>query len=240
MQFTTPIRVAKAKQSITYNHKVLLLGSCFATHIGQKFDAFQFQHLVNPFGILFHPVALEKVITRAINEDWYTKDDVFFHNEQYHCYDAHSQLSATTSAALISALNEALQQLKDALQQSTYCILTMGTAWVYRHIATDTYVANCHKIPQKQFLKELLTVEEVAASIENCITLIRDLNPSMQFIFTVSPVRHIKDGMVENARSKAHLLAGVQQLVDARKGVFYFPSYEIMMDELRDYRSTLR
>jgi hypothetical protein len=122
------------------------------------------------------------------------------------------------------------------INASTHIIITLGTAWVYRYIATDKIVANCHKIPQKQFQKELLSINDIVASLENIIALIRSLNPKVNFIFTVSPVRHLKDGFVENNRSKSHLLSAIHQIVEPRKQMFYFPSYEIMMDELRDYR----
>ena len=122
------------------------------------------------------------------------------------------------------------------MQEASHVIITLGTAWTYRHIETDMLVANCHKVPQKQFLKEILSVEEVAASVENCIVLLKSINPKITVLFTVSPVRHLKDGFVENQRSKAHLLAGIHQHVSKRHLVHYFPSYELMLDELRDYR----
>jgi lysophospholipase L1-like esterase len=212
------------------------MGSCFSENIGEKLAYFKFQNLQNPFGITFHPLAIEKLITRAINNETFVEDDVFFNNEQWCCFEIHSSLNVSEMGLYLKLLNEKLKQLRDYVFSATHIIFTYGTAWVYRYIETDTIVANCHKIPQKKFLKELLTVEEVSASIENTAVLIKAVNPIVKLIHTVSPVRHLKDGFVENLQSKAHLIAGLHDVVEPRKDIHYFPAYEIMMDELRDYR----
>ena len=223
---------------VDYNSKLLLLGSCFSENIGNKLAYYKLQVTTNPFGILFHPKAIETLITNAINEKEYTTKDVVFNNEQWHSFSAHSSLSSSDKNELINNLNTAnnltLQQLKNA----THLIITLGTSWVYRFIETDTIVANCHKIPQKKFLKEILTVDEITESIDAIIKLIISINKNVTITFTVSPVRHLKDGFIENQRSKSHLLSAIHQLLDSYQNerINYFPSYEIMMDELRDYR----
>lgn len=237
MNLQTHIPISKeARHPLDYNAKILLLGSCFSENIGNKLEYFAFQSLQNPFGILFHPKAIETLITNAINEKVYTEDDVFELNERYHCFDAHSQLSDASKEVVLEKLNTAIQQTHQQLQQASHIIITLGTAWIYRFIASDTYVANCHKLAQKQFLKELLPVDEISESLEAIVSLVREVNPAVNFIFTVSPVRHLKDGFTENQQSKAHLIAAIHQVVDSRKRIQYFPSYEIQMDELRDYR----
>jgi hypothetical protein len=148
----------------------------------------------------------------------------------------HSSLSHNKKDDFLSGLNEKLKQLREYLLKASHVIFTYGTAWLYRYIETDSIVANCHKLPQKKFLKELLSVEEISASIENTLTLIKDINPHVKCIHTISPVRHLKDGFVENSISKAYLIVGLQEIITPRKGIYYFPAYEIMMDELRDYR----
>ncbi|MBN4083013.1 GSCFA domain-containing protein, partial [bacterium AH-315-A23] len=153
-----------------------------------------------------------------------------------HCFDAHSDLSAVNKIELIQNLNDKIESTNQQINKSTHIIITLGTAWVYRFIETDKYVGNCHKVPQKKFLKELLSAEEIIASLENICVLTKEVNPSVNIIFTVSPVRHLKDGFIENSQSKAHLLSAIHQLVDKREQTYYFPSYEIMMDDLRDYR----
>lgn len=235
LQTNIPLKLQPHHQ-IDYSSKLMLLGSCFSENIGGKFEYLKFQSEINPFGILFHPVALENLIARSINQDFYTEDELIYHNEIWSCFDAHSRLNSVLKDDLLSKLNEQIKLMYQQINASTHIIITLGTAWVYRYITTDRIVANCHKISQKQFQKELLSINDIVASLENIIALIRSLNPKVNFIFTVSPVRHLKDGFVENNRSKAHLLSAIHQTVEPRKQLFYFPSYEILMDELRDYR----
>lgn len=235
LQTNIPLKPQEHHQ-IDYSSKLMLMGSCFSENIGSKFEYHKFQSEVNPFGILFHPIAIENLIIRSINEDFYTEEEVVHQNEIYSCFDAHSKLNSPTKDALLDNLNIQLKLTSQYLHSVSHIIITLGTAWVYRYIASDRIVANCHKIPQKQFLKELLPIDDIVASLENIVALVRSVNPEVSFIFTVSPVRHLKDGFVENNQSKAHLLAAIHQIVEPRKQLFYFPSYEIMMDELRDYR----
>ena len=235
LQTQIPLQPQKFNQ-IDYKSEVVLLGSCFSENIGVKFQDLKFQTTLNPFGILFHAVAIETLVTRAINSDYYEEDEFIFTNEQWACYDAHSKLNHADKAQLTEVLNGQLDSTRTKLEGASHIILTLGTSWVYRQIALDRIVANCHKVPQKQFLKELLSVDEISNSLDAIMALIRTINPMVIFIFTVSPVRHIKDGFIENTQSKAHLIAAIHQLIDDRKQQYYFPSYEIMMDELRDYR----
>lgn len=237
MKLQTHIPLSKEPHyPIDYNSQLLLLGSCFSENIGEKLDYFKFQSLQNSFGILFHPKAIENLILNAINQREYLEEDIFNHNERWHSFEAHSQLSSYSKKEILGQLNEAISSTFQQLQKSTHLIITLGTAWVYRHIESDSIVANCHKVPQKKFLKELLSIDEISESLESMIALIRDINPKVNFIFTVSPVRHLKDGFIENQQSKAHLISAIHEVVEPKKQLFYFPSYEIMMDELRDYR----
>lgn len=233
MQFRTKIPILQTDFKIDYNAKIVSLGSCFAVNIAEKFDYFKFENSCNPFGILFHPLAIEKLIDFAVSGKQFTDKDVFFHNERWHCFDAHSDLSNSSKEDLIANLNAITTSLKLQLQAASHIIITYGTSWVYRNIATNEIVANCHKVPQKEFSKEILSVETIEKSIQNTLDLIQKINPNVNFIFTVSPVRHLKDGFVENQLSKAHLITAIHQILQS---AIYFPSYEIMMDELRDYR----
>jgi hypothetical protein len=237
MNLQTKIKLQPQKfNQIDYNSEVFLLGSCFSENIGKKFDFYKFQSVVNPFGILFHPLAIETFITRSINKEYYADEDLYFQNEQWCCLDAHSRLNSASKEELLLKLNEGIDQTHQRINTSTHIIITLGTSWVYRHIASDATVANCHKFPQKQFLKELLSVDQITESLEATVSLVRNINPKVNFIFTVSPVRHLKDGFIENTQSKSHLIAAIHNIVEPRKQDYYFPSYEIMMDELRDYR----
>jgi hypothetical protein len=221
---------------IDYSSKIVLIGSCFVEHIGNKLEYFKFKNLQNPFGILFHPLAIEDLITNAINEKEYIEDDIFFLNEQWHCFEAHSKLSNVSKADFLKDLNKNIKLTHQFIKDATHFIITLGTAWVYRHVETDSVVANCHKVPKKKFVKELLSVDEVSESLQAMVSLIKSVNPKAVIIFTVSPVRHLKDGFVENTQSKAHLITAVHEVVEPRNLIHYFPSYEMMMDELRDYR----
>lgn len=221
---------------IDHYSNIILFGSCFTENIGSKLNYFKFQNLVNPIGILFHPIAIENLIQKAINGNIYSDNDIFFHNERWHCFDAHSSLSAASKEEILTSLNNAITLTNKQLKESTHIIITLGTAWNYRFIEKDRIVANCHKIPQKKFLKELLSVDDLAESLASIVALIKSVNNKASILFTISPIRHIKDGFVENTRSKSHLIAAVHHIVDPRNSIHYFPSYEIMMDELRDYR----
>jgi Mor family transcriptional regulator len=242
MNLQTKIPLEKHPENlIGYRSNTLLIGSCFSENIGKKLDYFKFQNLQNPFGILFHPKAIETLMVNTIEGRLYSENDIFNYNEQWHCFDAHSKLSHTSKEDLLNELNAQIQFTKTQIQKSTHIVITLGTAWVYREVKTNVIVANCHKVPQKQFEKVLLSVDEVKNSLRHMLDSIRRVNHKASVIFTVSPIRHIKDGFIQNTLSKSHLIAGIhkvlnQQLPIVNPKPYYFPSYEIMMDELRDYR----
>jgi hypothetical protein len=237
MQFRTQIPIPKSNYPLDYNSKIVSLGSCFAENMGDKFQYFKFQNTINPFGIIFNPVSIEKIIDKAIHATLFTEKDIFFYNERWHCFDVHSDLSNSNKEELINNLNTIIKSTNQQISESSHFIITYGTSWVYRNIESDSIVANCHKVPQKQFKKELLSVEEIKESIANTLELIHSVNSNCNIIFTVSPVRHIKDGFVENQWSKANLISAIHSVLQVPiSGAAYFPSYEIMMDELRDYR----
>lgn len=236
MNFRTQIPLKKQEDHlITYHSRLLLLGSCFSENIGAKFEYYKFQHTINPVGILFHPKAIETFLSRVINQQFYTEDELVFQNEQYHCLDAHSSISSPNKDTVLKRLNDVIKLVYKEIIESTHLLITLGTAWVYEYIATDKTVANCHKISQKQFRKRILTVQEVKNSLDSIEYLVKTLNSEIQFIYTVSPVRHIKDGFIENQQSKAHLLTAIHEIL-RESAISYFPSYEMMMDDLRDYR----
>ena len=236
MQLQTIISLKKeTKNLIDYNAKIVLFGSCFSENIGNKLAYYKFRSNQNPFGILFHPKAIEHLISNALSKKEYTAADVNLQNERWHCLDAHSALSSSDKNELLNNLNSASSFTNKNVKEASHIIITLGTSWVYRFIETNKIVANCHKIPQKKFLKELLSVDEITASLKQIISLIQSVNATATIIFTVSPVRHLKDGFIENTQSKAHLITAIHNILN-NKAVSYFPSYEIMMDELRDYR----
>lgn len=242
MNLQTKIKLEKqSKNLIDYTSDTLLIGSCFSENIGGKLEYFKFQNIQNPLGILFQPKAIENLVSNAVEGKVYMDTDVFFNNEQWHCFDAHSKLSCTSKDNIIQQLNTQITVTASKLKTASHIIITLGTAWVYRDIKTGHIVANCHKVSQKQFKKELLSLNAISNSLHKISEIIKSVNSKVSVIFTVSPVRHLKDGVVENMQSKAHLISGIHEFLNQKaliekKQSHYFPSYEIMMDELRDYR----
>jgi len=235
MQFTTKVPIPNSNYPINYDSKIMAIGSCFAENMAAKLSYFKFQNEVNPFGIIFNPVSIEKLIRGIVHQKTFTEKDIFFHNELWHCYDAHSDLSCDNKQDFLDTLNSTIKESKNQISNASHIIITYGTSWIYELKSSHEIVANCHKVPQSQFDKKILAVTSIENAMENTIDLVRKVNPDCSFIFTVSPVRHIKDGFVENQRSKSHLIAAIHNLIPQQK-VSYFPSYEIVMDELRDYR----
>jgi lysophospholipase L1-like esterase len=232
--FRTQYKTKTEKNQIDYSSEILLFGSCFSENIGKKFDYYKFNSTTNPYGILFTPAAIEKAVLECIENKVYKEKDLVFYNELWHSFNHHSDFSGLDKQAVLSKINSSIQKSHEQIKSANYIIITLGTAWVYEAIETKNIVANCHKIPQKKFNKKLLAVDTITKKLENLRNQIKIKNPNAIFIFTVSPVRHLKDGMVENSQSKSHLLTAIHKTIDPQ--TFYFPSYEIMMDDLRDYR----
>ena len=235
MKLSTPVALQPLDQKIDYHSRLLWLGSCFADNMGRQLANLGFTQTTNPFGILFQPLALKQLVNRALQDKVYTHADLVFHNQLWHCFELHSDCSNPDPEAMLADLNAKQQQLKNQLEQATHIGITFGTAWVYLHLESDRVVANCHKIPQTAFAKQLLSVAEIEATLQQLISAIHAVNPNVQLVFTVSPVRHSKDGLVENQRSKSHLLVALHQVLETHKA-YYFPAYELLLDELRDYR----
>ncbi|MEZ4778564.1 MAG: GSCFA domain-containing protein [Flavobacteriaceae bacterium] len=241
MNLQTQIPFSPQEPQIDYHSKIVLLGSCFTEHIGEKLEYFKFQNIQNPFGVIFNPVSIEKLILRALNDTFFTEEDIFQHNEVWYCFEVHSSLSELNKETFLNRLNVSLKTFKDQLLSASHIVITLGSAWVYWHNETNELVANCHKIPQQEFRKELLSAATISKSLQHIVSEVQKVNPKVSFIFTVSPVRHLKDGFEENTLSKAHLISAIHDFLNYQSSIFnlksaYFPSYEMMMDELRDYR----
>lgn len=219
-----------------YHSRVMLLGSCFAENMGVKFDYFKFQATTNPFGIIFNPVSIQQLVSRVVNQHFFTEEDIFFQHDSWHCFEVHSELSHCDATVFLARLNQILVAVYQEMMSMTHCIVTLGTSWVYRWNETQKIVANCHKMPQKNFEKVLLPVSVIQESLHQIVTMIQKVNSNANFVFTISPVRHLKDGFVENTLSKSHLITALHALMPMMNRASYFPSYELMMDELRDYR----
>ena len=236
MKLQTQIPLEKQEPVINYHSKLVLLGSCFAENMAEKFSYYKFQIEVNPLGVLFHPVAILDLLTRAHQNTPYSEKDVFFSNGCWQSFRAHSRLNSTSQYEILERLNTALKSTQTQLKNASHIIITFGTAWVYEHIESKTTVANCHKQPQKEFKKSILSIDQLQETFESIRSILKSFNPEVSVVFSISPVRHLKDGFVENNQSKAHLMAALHAVINTTENTHYFPSYELLMDELRDYR----
>lgn len=234
MELLTKVQINPSETKIGYQDKILLLGSCFADNIGEKFGEHYFQATVNPFGTLYNPASIMKAITLSFEHD--NKHYILQHNGLWHSMMHHGSFSHPDKNELLSRYNESLTIMRNALQEASTIVVTFGTSWIYQ--MEGMVVANCHKIPAERFRRDCMTVGRI---IDMWLPLLVQI-PNKHWIFTVSPIRHIKDGLHANHLSKATLLQAIDTLIVNARGLnpsssySYFPSYEIMLDELRDYR----
>ena len=235
MKFSTKVEIKPNLTQINHQHKIAMIGSCFTHNIGAKLLNDKFDVSINPFGILFNPISVASAIEHCVNNKELVGGDIKNHGEQWLSLKHHSSFNALTKDETLSKINEAIKQSSKYYNSGDYLFITFGTAWVYTLIETNEIVANCHKIPNKQFTKRLLTVKEIVDSYKELFKTIQKKNPSQKIVFTISPVRHWKDGVVENNRSKAVLHLAIMELTQVYDFASYFPSYEIVLDELRDY-----
>src|SRR5690606_27189812 len=236
MKFRTELNIPESDRKITHFRPLLGIGSCFVDSIGDKLEEAKFQNLSNPFGTLFHPLAIENALARILSLTKYTQEEIFKYGELYFSWDHHTSFSHISIEATLDKINSELEYANDFVQKAEVFLLTFGTAWVYKIKEMGLFVANCHKVHNSNFDKYLLDDKQIQASLKNCFNLIQDINPNAQIIATVSPVRHIKDGIVENNISKSKLVSNLFDVAMRYENVEYFPAYEIMMDDLRDYR----
>lgn len=237
------INILELPQPIVYGNKILLVGSCFTEHIGNALDEHKFDVLQNPHGILFEPASVRHSLISYIENRKYTEADLFYQNEVWNSWHHHSRFSGMDKEVVLNNINASVTQAHSFLQQADWVVITLGSAFSYilssnnleqeRH---DLHVANCHRAPAKWFYKKLLGIEEIIAAMDNTYHRLRSFNPKVKILFTVSPVRHLRDGVIDNNRSKARLIEVVHHLVDKFPDVYYFPAYELVIDVLRDYR----
>jgi len=235
-QFRTNILPNPSKNKISYQTPVLFLGSCFTENIGNKMIQLKFPAVVNPFGVLYNPVSVRNAIEILIDQKKFKDSDLNFFNEQWFSFYHDTEFSHPDKNISLDKINNSVTITADNLRKAGYLIITFGTAWVYKYIKTGNVVSNCHKIPAKEFERFKLDVEDIFVEWANLINRLSELNPDLKIIFTVSPVRHWKDGAIQNQLSKSTLILAIHQLKQQFENVEYFPSYEIMMDDLRDYR----
>jgi hypothetical protein len=241
MDFMLNFEPKKLSKLIGYRDKLLLTGSCFTEHIGTALRDVKFTVLQNPNGILFDPVSVSQSLISYVNNTKYGEEDLFQLNDVWNSWQHHSRFSHVDHTEGLRIINKSQQEAHQFLKQADWLIITLGTAFSYRLSShapgkTNEGVANCHRAPAQWFSKHMLSVQEILESLDSCMHQIFQFNPHLQVIFTVSPVRHIRDGVVDNNRSKARLIEAVHHMVDKFDRLHYFPAYEIVIDVLRDYR----
>ena len=247
MEFRIEFTPKPFEQKINHQQQLLLIGSCFTENIGSKLKHLKFSVLENPHGILFNPISIIQSLHSYIENKQYTEADLFYQNECWNSWQHHSRFSHPDKSICLQTINQSQQAAHKALKTAGWLMITVGSAFVYESIVppsgdggrergTDIVVANCHKVPTDKFNKRLLSADEIVDSFLTLLAAVFAFNPAIKIIFTISPVRHLRDGFVENNRSKATLIQGIHQLVDNHQQLFYFPAYELVIDDLRDYR----
>ena len=244
MQFQLPIQIKSPEARINYRDKILLTGSCFTEHIGNSLGELKFSVLQNPNGILFDPRSVCRSLASYIENKQYQKADLFHLNEVWNSWEHHSRFSNIDAGECLRMINESQQQAHNFMKEADWLIVTLGSSFSYR-LTNDASkaasqlnegVANCHRAPSQWFTKHLLTIDEIFSLLDTTYHRLKQFNSRLKIIFTISPVRHIRDGVVENNRSKARLIETVHHLVNKFPGLYYFPAYELVVDVLRDYR----
>jgi hypothetical protein len=235
MKFMLDINVSEPEVKVDYRHKIMMVGSCFTEHIGDHLLDLKFDVLQNPNGILFDPWSSAAAITSYIEKKRYTADDLFYLNELWLSWHHHSRFSGVNREDVLQQINDSVDNAHVFLKQARWLLITLGSSYSYR-LENNRPVANCHRAPGNWFQKHMMRTEETITVWDTCIYRLLQFNPDIRIVFTVSPVRHIRDGVVENNRSKARLIEAVHHLTDKFDRIYYFPAYEMVIDVLRDYR----
>lgn len=236
MKFKTEIKIPASKDKINYNDKLFFIGSCFSDSIGHKFKDYFFQTIINPFGVLYNPLSIYSDIKNLLENKTYQKEDLFFYNSIWNSFDHHSDFSDNDYEKVLRKINKKQEKALSFLQKADYLFITFGSAWVFELKSSNKIVANCHKVAEKKFNRRILNIEEIILKYNELIEKLKLLNPKIKIIFTVSPIRHLKDGAHGNQISKSTLILAIEKIINTHDNAEYFPSYEIVLDDLRDYR----
>ena len=235
-QFRTILYPTPSQNKISYQTPVLFLGSCFTENIGNKMLDLKFPALVNPFGVMYNPVSVQSGLEILIEQSEFKESDLGLFNDQWFSFYHDTEFSDVDQTICLGKINKSIELASRQLRNADYLLITFGTSWVYKYLKSGNIVSNCHKIPAKEFERIKLDTEDIFVEWANLINRLHELNKNLKIIFTVSPVRHWKDGPVQNQLSKSTLILAIHQLKERFKSIEYFPAYEILMDDLRDYR----
>lgn len=221
---------------ISYKSNLFFIGSCFSENIAGILNTLDFRVYQNPFGILFHPVAIFSCLNRIIHQHFLAEHDLVYHQELWHSLEHHSDFSHYDKNSCLQNINDRLQKAHLFLKNTNYLFITLGSSIVYELTENGTIVSNCHKIEAKKFNKRFLSIDEIDISFQHLYQQLMSFNPELKIVFTISPVRHWRDGLIENNRSKARLICCIDEWCNRYDNVSYFPAYELVIDDLRDYR----
>ena len=234
--FRTIITPQKPGFTINHTHRLVSIGSCFSENIGQRFSNYKFNININPFGQQYNPASIAQAIERLLNPVSYTEKDLVLHNQQYHSFHHHGSFSKSTAEETSLGINNSLHKASEDLKKATVLFLTFGTAHFFKLNETGAIVSNCHKFPGTMFNQQLMSPNEITAVLQPVLDKLKQQNPNIKVILTVSPVRYFAFGAYQNSVSKAHLFTAINALQQSHPECYYFPAYELVMDDLRDYR----
>ncbi|MEN0002824.1 MAG: GSCFA domain-containing protein [Bacteroidota bacterium] len=235
-EFRTVLAAQSANFQISHHDQVLSLGSCFAQNIALRLSALKFPTLLNPFGILYNPISIAQALAHLLSQNTFSEVALFEHQGLWHSFQHHSDFSAPAKTEALQRINQHLTQGQQFLSNSNRLLLTLGTAHVFVHKATNQIVANCHKLPNTDFDRQRLSISDITQALLPLFQQLKAQQPALEIILTVSPVRHLRDGLLENQKSKATLLLAIESICQALPYTHYFPAYELLLDDLRDYR----
>ena len=236
MKFRTEVNPKPFSEQINYSDKLFFIGSCFTENIGNRLHELKFSTEINPFGVLYNPISVKNSLEILINRKQFTETDLQKHNDLWFSFYHHSQFSHPNKFICLQQINNRIEEAQKFLKNAEFLFITFGTAWAYKYNKTSTVVSNCHKIPAKEFKRFMLPVCEIYDEFAILHQQLKKFNPKLKIVLTLSPVRHLKDGAIQNKLSKATLLVAIHQMAEYLDDVFYFPAYEIVIDDLRDYR----
>ena len=237
MKLFTEVSIPEYPFCVDHQSSILMMGSCFSENIGRIMERYLFPICVNPFGVTYNPLSVKKGLEALLQKEMYTAEDLDQYNNLWFSFDHYTGFSSTNQNETLERINHSFHKAQKMLHEAHFLIITWGTAWVYRYNATGSVVCNCHKIPASEFTRSRLTTSEIIKVYNSFLPSLLEYNKNLKVILTVSPVRHWKEGAHGNQLSKATLLLAQEALTTMYPDrLFYFPSYEIVMDELRDYR----
>jgi hypothetical protein len=236
IRFRSEITVAPLPCPINHKSRVFLCGSCFTENIGGWLSEHLFDTNTNPFGILYNPVSLTNCINRCCNDLQYSEQELLEYDNHFLSLDHHSSFNGINSTEALNSINNKINEAHQFLKTATHLFITLGSSWVYEYCETNKIAGNCHKLPAAGFKKRVLSTLEISEALQKLISKVKKYNPEVGIIFTVSPVRHLRDGIIENTLSKSKLIAGIGEIINPTENIFYFPAYELIADDLKDYR----